>query len=715
MSEDKKINRRLCILRDHLNYNSQNKSQQQTQSTINDDDQLSLQINNCYSISNNPPFTINYFEPHENESLRSYHLSLKQKDNKLLPKTKSLNELKAFYATDANSLSSRLLQSRERKLFTKGYTQTREKVLEILNTNDLYTIDNEWNVHQFRQQLDSQYREFMKSNLITVQLINEEIHKFLGGLEVALNYDVSFAAKVTVSLQLFGTCIYRLGTEKHLYLLDDLNKGIDIGCFMMTEIGHGSNVRKIETTATFDNHTKEFIIHSPTDSSCKYWIGNSAVYGTKAVVFAQLLMNGQNKGVHVFYVPLRDPKTLTLREGIEVRDVGVKQGWNAVDNGCIRFNKVRIPLDNLLDKYGKVDVEGNYSSNIKDENVRFAVTLSALAIGRLLYIAGPTFALQTGLTTAVRYAHQRRQFGNGMKETLIWDYPTHKDKIIPMFAYVHAFYAGWSTLAEECSKITEDFHAIVSGIKAYTCEYVSPALLTLRVCCGGHGYSENNRIGRLMNDMDVFNTAEGDGTVLYQQVAKYLMDKLKNQKLVKKESVLYQVFNESNKKCNTSSITTNNVGEFQRKALSFRVFTLLQECGKLLTKDSNWNNHLVKLVELAKSYIELELLNRLQNVLVINAVDNESKLVLQMLSDMFGYLIIRKDLSFYLINNYFDGTIASQMEKGLEILFRDIDKYTLDIITSFNVPDFLLRAPIGVNGNYVQNTLESIGMKRLNV
>lgn len=42
-----------------------------------------------------------------------------------------------------------------------------------------------------------------------------------------------------------------------------------IGCYAQTELGHGSNVQGLETTATFDPQTDKFVIHSPTLTSSK--------------------------------------------------------------------------------------------------------------------------------------------------------------------------------------------------------------------------------------------------------------------------------------------------------------------------------------------------------------------------------------------------------------------------------------------------------------
>lgn len=41
----------------------------------------------------------------------------------------------------------------------------------------------------------------------------------------------------------------------------------------MTELAHGSNVAGLETTATLDERTDEFVVHTPHLGATKWWIG----------------------------------------------------------------------------------------------------------------------------------------------------------------------------------------------------------------------------------------------------------------------------------------------------------------------------------------------------------------------------------------------------------------------------------------------------------
>lgn len=177
------------------------------------------------------------------------------------------------------------------------------------------------------------------------------------------------------------------------------------GCYAQTELGHGSNVAGLETTATYDKERDEFIINTPNISASKFWPGEMGKSASVAAVYAKLIINGKSYGVHAFFVPLRDPKTWEHLPGIESGDIGPKFGYNSKDNGYLIFRNVRIPRENLFKRYAEVDKEGNFK--VKGD---LRVLYSVMLITRVTIAAVAWLTLGQALTIATRYSVVRRQF-----------------------------------------------------------------------------------------------------------------------------------------------------------------------------------------------------------------------------------------------------------------------------------------------------------------
>ena len=135
-----------------------------------------------------------------------------------------------------------------------------------------------------------------------------------------------------------------------------------IGCYAQTELGHGSNVRALETTATFIPETDELEVHSPTLSATKWWPGALGRTANFAIVFARLVVGGRDLGIHNFLVQLRDLRTHAPLPGVSVGDIGAKIGYNAQDNGFCRFDRVRIPRDQMAMRYARLSRSGEYTT-----------------------------------------------------------------------------------------------------------------------------------------------------------------------------------------------------------------------------------------------------------------------------------------------------------------------------------------------------------------
>ncbi|KAG5564809.1 hypothetical protein RHGRI_000870 [Rhododendron griersonianum] len=275
-----------------------------------------------------------------------------------------------------------------------------------------------------------------------------------------------------------------------------------IGCYAQTELGHGSNVQGLETTATFDPQTDEFIIHSPTLTSSKWWPGGLGKVATHAIAYALLIVGGREQGVHGFIVQLRSLEDHSPLPGMTVGDIGMKFGngaYNAMDNGVLRFDHVRIPRNQMLMRcaqytclcmpsdaklilepsircwggevvcwvhgvarlilsihngvlcvvvlwvlmarlflwVSQVTCEGKY----KQSDVPRQLVYGAMLYVRQTIVADASCALSRAVCIATRYSAVRRQFGsqNGGPETQVIDYKTQQSRLFPLLASAYAF------------------------------------------------------------------------------------------------------------------------------------------------------------------------------------------------------------------------------------------------------------------------------------
>jgi acyl-CoA oxidase len=360
---------------------------------------------------------------------------------------------------------------------------------------------------------------------------------FLAGFETLAFGDLSLLVKAGVQFGLFAGAILHLGTTRHHdeYLADAI-EGRLLGCFAMTETGHGSNVQALGTTATYDAATGEFVIHTPHPAARKDYIGNAARHGRIAAVFAQLVVGGQTHGVHCLLVPIRSTDGEAL-PGVTITDCGPKLGLNGVDNGRLVFDQVRVPRTALLDRYAQVDAEGTYTSEIENPDRRFFTMLGTLVQGRVSVGGAAINASKVAMTIAVRYADQRRQFGapGSSEEALLLDYRMHQRRLLPLLARTYALHFAQAELVAEFVRIFggdgqgDDEHdrraleAQAAGTKAVGTWHATETIQMCREACGGAGYLSENRLAALKADTDVFTTFEGDNTVLLQLVAKGLL------------------------------------------------------------------------------------------------------------------------------------------------------------------------------------------------
>ncbi|MBQ1048132.1 acyl-CoA dehydrogenase family protein [Micromonospora sp. C51] len=354
--------------------------------------------------------------------------------------------------------------------------------------------------------------------------------------EMLAQVDLSLMVKAGVQWGLFGGAVAALGTRRHhdAYLRDIISGRI-LGCFAMTETGHGSDVQQLRTTCTYDPRTQTFDLHTPHEAARKDYIGNAARDGRMAVVFAQLVTNGRRHGVHAWLVPIRDERGNPL-PGVTIGDAGAKAGLLGVDNGRLSFDHVTVPRDMLLDRYGQVAEDGTYSSPIENDSRRFFTMLGTLVRGRVSVGGAASSATKSALTIAVRYGDIRRQFStpDAEREVLLNDYLAHQRKLLPALATSYALHFAQAELVAAVHEVQggdgpvderrqRELESRAAGLKAAQTWHAARTIQLCREACGGAGYLAENRLPGLRADTDVFTTFEGDNTVLLQLVAKGLL------------------------------------------------------------------------------------------------------------------------------------------------------------------------------------------------
>lgn len=364
------------------------------------------------------------------------------------------------------------------------------------------------------------------------------------------------------------------------------------GSYAQTELGHGSNVRGLETTATFDQERDEFVINSPNLSSTKYWIGTTGVWATHSIVVAKLIIEGQNYGNHLFLTQIRDLDTQRLMPGVEIYELGPKsfQGMLGTDNGAMQFHHVRIPRTQMLMRNAKVLRNGQYEKPQNDKH-----SYGSMVTVRALMAEITAWDLLKAVAVAYHYTSFRTQFRKSdqqAQETTVIDYASVKQRLVPLLAQATAMVLVGQNIKRSYDAYTanylktgdfsklEDFHLQTVGAKVYSTEITSRGVETCRIACGGHGYHALSGFGRMYANSVNAVTYEGDNYVIGQQVPRAILKHYRNRSEASLPSLSYLSKARYGEMLSPPKIQTETDwyrAEVQRWALENRLVHLVQQ------------------------------------------------------------------------------------------------------------------------------------------
>ncbi|MCR6489857.1 acyl-CoA dehydrogenase family protein [Amycolatopsis sp. OK19-0408] len=532
--------------------------------------------------------------------------------------------------------------------------------------------------------------------------------------------DLSLMVKAGVQWGLFGGAVQLLGTERHheRHLRDIMNLDL-LGCFAMTEHGHGSDVQHLRTTATFVDGG--FVVHTPDTMATKEYIGNAARDGRMAVVFAQLVTGSEERGVHAFLVPIRDENGNPM-PGVSIEDCGPKAGLNGVDNGRLSFDHVEIPREALLNRFGDVDADGAYSSPIESDSRRFFTMLGTLIRGRVSVGGSAGSATKRALALAIRYGEHRRQFMTpGGDEVVILDYLGHQRKLLPALAKTYALHFAQEELVSKLNDIDSsapeeeqrELESRAAGLKALNTWHATATIQAAREACGGSGYLSENLLPGLKADTDVFTTFEGDNTVLLQLVAKGLLTSYKHDfedlsplatARFFTDQVVNAILERTSVRKALDALTEGSDAdvffsrEWQLKLFEDREQHVVEGVVKRLRKAGDdpfgvFNAAQDHVLRAGRVHVERLVLEAFAAA-VERCEDPDARTLLERVCDLYALSAIEEDLAWFLGHGRLTASRAKAVTNAVNGLCAELRPHARALVDAFAIPEQFLAAPM---------------------
>jgi acyl-CoA oxidase len=566
----------------------------------------------------------------------------------------------------------------------------------------------------------------------------QEVGAAITAFETQALGDLSLLVKGGVQWGLFGGAIQHLGTAEHhqRYLPDVMSLDL-LGCFAMTETGHGSDVQSIRTVATYDEATQEIVVHTPDDDARKDYIGNAARDGRMAVVFAQLHSGGSSHGVHAILVPIRDDDGNPC-PGVSIEDCGPKAGLNGVDNGRLAFNHVRVPRNALLDRYGSLAADGTYTSPIENESRRFFTMLGTLVQGRISVSGAAVSSSKVALAIATKYALARRQFKapGSDDEVVILDFLQHQRRLLPALASTYALHFAQEELIAQAHDVLDSgvattadddlarrkLETLAAGIKATTTWHATHTIQTCREACGGAGYLAVNRLPQLKADTDVFTTFEGDNTVLLQLVAKTLLtryqadfgdlDTIGTMRFVA-EQVMETVIERTSARSIVQRLLDAVPGHdedtdlrdrgYQLAMFEWRERHVLDGLARRLRKGITEGGDAFEVFNAAQDHVLTAARAHIDRVVLeafVNAIDRcedpELAELLNLLCDLHALSHLERDRAWFLEHSRLTPARSKAITAAVNTLCGELRPHAELLVEAFGIPDIVLGAPIAL-------------------
>ncbi|PGH36099.1 hypothetical protein GX50_01111 [[Emmonsia] crescens] len=610
-----------------------------------------------------------------------------------------------------------------RYLLTPEYIDQQNRILKVLESDPLFKKTNQANLAR---------PDLYKLALARGKRIRQLKDKF-GWDDDEYQMAASLCDDVLpyyLHTAMFMTTVFQQGSEaQKAYWMPKLEAWQVIGAYAQTELGHGSNVRGLELEARWDPKTKEFVLHSPHLTASKWWNGTLGRTANYVIAVAQLLLpisgsaaetKYKNYGPHPFIVQVRDMKTHQPPKSILVGDIGPKYGYNSMDNGYLLFNQHRVPHDAMLAGYSRVDPEtGEY---IKPKNPE--VVYGTMTHVRAKLVMEARLALARAVTVAVRYLSIRRQFKDKdapedtALEINVLDYPTVQFRILPLLATTFALHYSGKAMGELYERTRKDIeksgdfatlaelHSTSSGLKSLCTDISANGIETCRRAMGGHGFGGGSGLVQLNNNYLAKPTVEGDNYMITQQVARYLIKKVRelaqtaNSRATTRTEESLKTFLDSKDRKRNFSVLQNDEDivrafEWRAASLSFKAYE------KREIQKQPWNSLLIDFYRLSRAHSQSILVINFYNAIKNDTANNNnipSAQTHEVLWDLFRLFALStmeaEAREFYSCGAVSNEDLDAVTARVFDLMQR-IRPHAIRLVDAWAIPDFLLNSALG--------------------
>jgi acyl-CoA oxidase len=503
-----------------------------------------------------------------------------------------------------------------------------------------------------------------------------------------------------------------------------------VGCYAQTELGHGSNVRGLETTATWIEDAQEFEINTPTLTATKWWIGSLGRTANHAAVMCQLIVKGKNLGPHPFIVNIRDLKTHKPLKGVTVGDLGPKFGYNTMDNGFLQFDHVRVPHINMLAKYASID--RNTGQYIKPANAKLAYGTMTWVRSRIVMHA--RLVLARSATIAVRYCSIRRQFQDKdakdqTGETPVINYSTVQYRLFPILAQSFALHyvglqmgrlyeANMKQMSKGNFELLADLHATSSGLKIWSTTTAVGAIEIARRACGGHGFSMFSGLAHAYQDYLPEVTWEGDSQILSQQLGTYLLKTARFvfaqrpghvKKSITNPTIEYLLNYQNDPHFKLKGVIQD--GQYVVKLFGHRAaYAVAQVARRRDQLGETWNSLLHEIYEMGMAHCEYMLVKYFWQALCEDAQLAQGKPLRSVIEPLFHLFALTtleaKAAEFFAAGCFSQGLYEETKVEILKALAQ-VRPNAVTLVDAFDFPDFLLQSSLGrFDGNVYPDMID---------